>query len=413
MPGNNALPLSKAELVHTLVLVEKKGSTSAAITLGMSESALRSRVRQAKAQGLTATTKLISTDGLLKAKIADLKSEVRALTSQNESLENDLTVLTELADYQIDPPKWLLKPQKAGLPGVPMTIWSDWHWGETVFKEQVGGVNEFNRRIAKQRVKRLVDTTVHLAKTHMVNPNYPGIVVALGGDMITGGIHDELRETNDGPVMQSVLEVQDQIASALTMIADEFGKVFVPCVVGNHGRTTFKPRMKHRAYESYEYNIYRQLANHFRGDRRFQFYIPGESDAFFKVLGRRFVLTHGDSLGTKGGDGIIGAIGPIVRGATKVGRSESQIGRDFDTLLMGHWHTYIPQGAAAPVIANGSLIGYNEYARLGLRVPYSRPSQALWFVHPKVGITAQWEVFVDDPRRSDDGKKWVEWQEAA
>src|SRR5258706_1150686 len=160
----------------------------------------------------------------------------------------------------------------------------------------------------------------------MVKPNYPGIVVCLGGYLISGNIHDELAQTNDGPVQQSILEVQEHLIRALTRMADVFGKVFVPCVVGNHGRNTLKPRAKNRVYESYEWNIYCQLEAWFKakGDTRIQFSIPGETDAFFSVLGHRFLLTHGDTLGVKGGDGIIGAIGPIARGVTKVGRSEAQ-----------------------------------------------------------------------------------------
>ena len=184
---------------------------------------------------------------------------------------------------------------------------------------------------------------------------------------------------------KSLQELQDQMAAAITQMAKAFGKVFVPCVVGNHGRTTTRPRAKGRVYENYEWNLYCQLERHFRGNKDVQFLIPGETDAYFSVMGHRFLLTHGDSLGVKGGDGIIGALGPITRGAIKVGRSEAQIGRDFDTLLIGHYHTYIPRSDASAVIANGSLLGYNEYARLMLRVPYARPSQALWFVHEKHG----------------------------
>jgi hypothetical protein len=249
----------------------------------------------------------------------------------------------------------------------------------------------------------------------MVSPRYPGIVIALNGDIFSGDIHEELRETNEGSVQQSFLEAQEEMIAALTMIADKFKKVLVVGTVGNHGRTTMKVRHKARVYTSYEWNLYHQLERWFlaRRDKRVRFLIPGETDAHFTVLGHRFHQTHGDSLGVKGGDGIIGAIGPIARGAVKVGRSEAQIGRDFDTLLLGHWHTYIPRGEAAPVIVNGALKGYDEYARLALRVPYARPSQALWFVHEKYGITAQWQVYLDHARASIESAKWVEWEERA
>jgi hypothetical protein len=178
--------------------------------------------------------------------------------------------------------------------------------------------------------------------------------------------------------------------------------------VGNHGRSSRKPRLKGRVHTSHEWNIYCNLARYFRPSKHVQFLIPGETDAYFKVFGHRYLLTHGDSLGVRGGDGIIGSIGPIMRGSIKVGRSESQIGRDFDTIVMGHWHQqlWLPG-----IVVNNSLKGYDEFARLALRAPYSRPSQALWFTHPEHGITARWDVFLEGQRQASEGSKWVEVME--
>lgn len=77
-------------------------------------------------------------------------------------------------------------------------------------------------------------------------------------------------------------------------------------------------------------------------------------------------------------------------------------------MLIGHWHTYVPRGDSIPVIVNGTLKGYDEYARLGMRVPYTRPSQALWFVHEKYGITAQWQIYLDKLRKTDN--EWLRFQ---
>ena len=350
------------------------------------------------------------TERALKAQIKALKQEVRLATAEADSAERIRQEVYDLAAQTPRPPAWLHSKHGTGAPGVPVTFWSDWHWGERVFKNQVGGVNEFSRAIGKRRVKRLTDKIVTLAKDYMVNPDYPGIVVCLGGDMISGNIHEELRETNEGPVQRCLLEVQEQLIMALTAMADEFGKVYVPCVVGNHGRNTLKPRAKNRVFESYEWNLYCQLEFYFRDDKRFTFSIPEGPDAIFRVYDHRFLLTHGDALGVKGGDGLIGALGPIARGAIKIGRSQAQIGRDFDTLLMGHWHSYMPRGDLAPVIVNGSLKGYDEYAHTLLRVPYSRPSQALWFVHPAYGITAQWPVWLEHEKKGQ-AVSWVSFEQ--
>ena len=67
-----------------------------------------------------------------------------------------------------------------------------------------------------------------------------------------------------------------------------------------------------------------------------------------------------------------------------------QIGQDYDTLVLGHWHRYI---STRQIIVNGSLCGYNEYAFLG-NFPYEPPIQALWITHPDRGITFQMPVYV-------------------
>ena len=125
------------------------------------------------------------------------------------------------------------------------------------------------------------------------------------------------------------------------------------------------------------------------------------------MLGHRFLLTHGDNLGVKGGDGIIGAIGPIARGTMKIGRSQAVVGQDFDTVILGHWHTYIPRGEAAPVAVNGTLKGFDEFAHIFLRVPYSQPSQALLFVNADHGITAQWEMFLEGKQQATHADDWI------
>ncbi len=326
------------------------------------------------------------------------------------------TKIFGLAAHSPPPPAWVVgSGGKAGTRGCPVTVWSDWHRGEVINPDEVGGVNQFNNAICDNRVKRLVKTTIDLAYNHMgrAKATYPGIVVCLGGDMVGGDIHEELMVTNDGTAMECVNDLTDIAADALDNIATNFGKIFVPCVVGNHGRTTRKPRYKQRVTTNLDWVIYCNLERHFRKTKHIQFMVPRETDARFDVFGHRYLLTHGDCLGVKGGDGIIGALGPILRGAVKVGTSEAAIGRNFDTLLMCHWHQYVP---LSRVIVNNSLKGYDEYARLVLRAPYSQPSQALWFTHPEHGITARWEVYLEPKYTAGTlGHKtdWVSWPKAA
>lgn len=401
--------LTDAELVENLKLIRAHGNaTKAAKFVGIAPSAMRERKAEAELRGLTADTPIRDPLSKAQAEIRSLAATVKALQKDHDSAESIRRQIYSLAEHDPEPPAWVAPPVRPkGTRGVPVALWSDWHYGETVSPTEVNGVNEFNAEIAQRRIKTLVDTTIDLAFEHMgrAEKKYPGIVVCLGGDMISGAIHAELAESNDRTAHQAIDELTDLIASALEELASKFGKVFVPCVVGNHGRSTLKPRMKGRVYTSYEWNLYCNLARYFRRDPRIRFLIPGDTDAFFKVYNHRFLLTHGDSLGVKGGDGIIGAIGPIMRGSIKVRDSEIQMGKEIDTILMGHWHQmlWLPRA-----IVNNCLKGYDEFARLALRAPYSRPSQALFFVHPEHGITARWEVFLDGQRKAEE-HEWLTW----
>ncbi len=77
---------------------------------------------------------------------------------------------------------------------------------------------------------------------------------------------------------------------------------------------------------------------------------------------------------------------------------------------MGHWHIYCPRGDGSAALVNGSLKGYDEHVRINLRVPYARPSQALWFMHARHGFTAQWPIYLDDRPKQVKASEWVSWR---
>lgn len=403
--------ITDAQLVEDLKAIRAhKTIAAAARYLGVDRTGLNARKLEADKRGLTADTPIRDELSKAKAELTAAKADIRMLQKEHDTAESIRNRIYKLAERTPEPPEWINSVKGAeGSRGVPMMLWSDWHYGEVVRPEEVGGMNTFNADVAAERITKLVNTSIDLAFNHMgrAEKKYPGAVVCLGGDMLSGDIHEELFATNDRTTQQCINDLTDLLAAALERVADAFGKVFVPCVVGNHGRASKKPRMKGRVYTSHEWNIYCSLERHFRRDTRLQFFIPGETDAYFKVYGHRFLLTHGDSLGVKGGDGIIGAIGPIVRGKIKVGHSEAEIGRNIDTILMGHWHQMLWLPGC---IVNGALKGYDEYARLAMRAPYAPASQALWFVHPEHGITAKWEVILDNCNHAEE-RQWLSWQE--
>jgi hypothetical protein len=287
-------------------------------------------------------------------------------------------------------PEWVEKPSiTSAAPGVPGLLLSDLHWGERVFKTQVNGVNEYNLEIARKRLRHVIETVPYLLKILDPQMRYPGIVVKLGGDMVGGNIHDELAATNEMNIMPTWLDLYTQLVSGLTYLANIFGNVFVPCVSGNHDRDTKKTWHKDRNATSFGWLLYQMLADKFRDDKRFTFYIPDSADALYRVYNTRMLLTHGDQF--PGSDSIIGPIGSLMRGTQKKQQMKSAVDQTFDVLECGHWHQRI---TLSHLIVNNSLKGYDEYA-YAHNFRFSRASQNLWTTHADIGINWEMEVLAE------------------
>lgn len=421
------LELTTAQLKQAVnaVALEGGNQSRAARRLRMDRKTLLNRLATARVRGiepdaepvlLTDEKTLAQRDRIAaQDRIRELEAEIRAIHREELTAQSVRKAIFGLSEAcAIEPPKWVTAPARNThrINGVPSVLWSDWHWGEVVDPLQVNGINSYDLAKAKDRARRLVERTIDLCFEHMTNPTYPGVVVNLGGDMISGDIHDELTETNEVPTMPAFLDLFSKLASMLGLMADRFGRVFVAGVPGNHGRTTKKPRMKNRAFSNFDWLLYTMLEAHFKAakDDRFAFMIPVGADAAYRVYGHRYLLTHGDNLGVKGGDGIIGALGPILRGDVKIRNSNGQMGQAFDTLLMGHWHQFLP--LFPRLCVNGSLKGYDEFAKLALRAAPEEPQQALWFTHPDRGVTCQWPVKLGDKTKGVE-REWCSWPKAA
>lgn len=325
--------------------------------------------------------------------IAVLRKELEEAKSESNTAEvlREYVGTATLAVNELQVPAWLHQPKTAKAPGVPKLMLSDLHWGEQVRREQVGGVNAFNIAIAQRRLRTVIETTISLAKILSPQMEYPGIVVPFGGDFVSGNIHDELAATNELNTMPTLMDLYKQLVPAVKLLAGTFGNVFIPCVSGNHDRDTKKTWAKDRNHTSFGWLLYQFMASHFADDKRVQFYIPDNSDALYRVYDVRYLLTHGDQF--KGGDGIIGPLGPITRGAQKKLARNQAVAQDFDVMEFGHFHQRL---LSSKLRGNSSLKGYDEYAAAS-NFGFERPSQNFWITHPDHGITFDAPIYADVP----------------
>jgi hypothetical protein len=348
-----------------------------------------------------------------------LKRDNLALRQDNKRLSEvsvDLECIRKIIgriDARITPdaPAWTTKPTRGKLVhGIPTLMLSDLHFGEVVFPAQVNHINSYNTQVAKVRLKRVVAGAIKLLRQTLAPGAFGGMVCILGGDMVEGTIHDELRDTSDETVMEAVITLHDELVPHIKALADEFGLLHLPCVVGNHGRLDRKPRMKNGPKLNYDWLLYHFLARTIGADPKYRgrvtFQIPDGYEASYRIHGVRYMLTHGDSF--KGGDGISGPLMPWMRGSLKASKSYSAMGMPFDCMVMGHWHQLRYLNS---IIVNGSLVGYNEFAQK-LHFGFEPPQQALWLTHPARGLTFQEAVFADEPKPQGE-RDWVSVHKAA
>lgn len=328
---------------------------------------------------------------------ADLRRARETIKAQVHQIGN-LEQVARLRgpEEQVKQPDWLA-PRKRGEKtdhrAIVCAMLSDLHLDETIRPEEMNYLNGYNRDIAERRLERFFTGVELVARDYIAGVRYEGLVLPLGGDLVSGSIHEELKETNAAPVLATVRHWYPKLADGIRYLADVFGHVHVPCVPGNHGRMSVKPRYKLTALDNADWLICSLLEDKFADDDRVTFQVPESIDVEYKVYNERFLMNHGQ---TGGGAGIGGIWPPIMRL-----RAKKAYTFDFDWFNVGHWHQYVHgQG----LIINGSLKGYDEFAK-GHGFQPERPQQALWTVTPEHGVTMAAPIFCGDPKSEGWGKR--------
>lgn len=319
--------------------------------------------------------------------------EVERLTLELDRTQKALAIVSALDSQALQPPTWIRPAKPKSNTATILAMLSDTHFDEVVNPDEIEGLNAYNRHIGVVRLETWTRNLVKLARHYLAGVKYDGVCLFLGGDIFSGDIHEELSETNEDTMIGSLLFWSEQIAAAIDLLATEFGKVHVAAVMGNHGRTTRKPRAKLRARTNFDWLLAKMVERHFATDKRVTFQVPESTDVLVNVYGYGQLVTHGDQV--TGGGGIGGIYPPIMRLRARKQSRHLETGSAFSTLWLGHWHQYI---STPSLIINGSLKGYDEYAAVS-NFAYEQPQQAFALVTPERGITIQAPVFCADRKK--------------
>lgn len=329
-----------------------------------------------------------------------LKNQLGRVELERDELKQTLDIVTDLTHTIPDPPEWLAPEPSGKHRGTPLLLMTDNHFDEVVNPDEMFGLNVYNRDVAEARLRRTFEGAVTLPQQYLGTNlrKKDGIVLAHAGDLITGEIHDELTETNEAKPPETVDYFVDPMVAGIRMLREEYGKVHVVCVPGNHDRLYKKMRAKAQARESWSWLFWKIVAREFRRHTNVTFTIPDGHDTIFPVYDTRFLLHHGDDF--QGGGGIAGPLTPLAIGHYRKSRKHADAVRytgdenlNFDVILQGHVHH---RNSIPGIVTGGAAKGYDEYASKK-NFPFEPASQELLIVTPERGLTFQAPIYVQEP----------------
>lgn len=287
------------------------------------------------------------------------------------------------------PPKILPREKGSGLRELTAVVLaSDWHVEEPVDPVSIAYRNEYNLEIAERRIGKFFEAVIWNVEHHRADGHLQirDLVLWLGGDLMSGYIHEELLEGNLLSPTETVVWLIPILRNGILTLLErlKLESITIPCSFGNHGRTSAKPRISTAYANSYEWLMYHALADSMRTDSRVRFEITNSAHQYTEVYGRVIHMHHGDDVKYSGGVGGLGI--PLLKAVPMW-----DLVKKADVHCIGHWHQLRDYGRA---VVNGSLIGYNAFAQR-IRAEFEPPQQVMFFMDSARGKCLLTNLWVD------------------
>lgn len=373
-------------------------------------------LRKQLARGKTTDAEMLAAErkqSQAKEQERERKQVVTALEKEVSLLEARQAFIDRLVSAP-DPKPYKIRKQKGQGKNLPAAAYcmnaSDWHMGERVRPENVGWRNEYDPDIAQERAEQFWRSQLVMLNAARSAWDIRQGVLWLGGDLMTGYIHEEYQEENYlSPTEESLLVFKTIIAGLKTFLdQSDLDHVLVPTSNGNHGRTGQKIKIATYAKNSYEWLLYQHLAIFFEGDAglgipgyapgRVKFQIANGYNNIVDMYGVRINYHHGDAVKYAGGVG-----GPTIALNKRIGRVAASVPQRWEGTEKGAPHLYVqghlhslmyPRGS----VFNGSLIGWNDFAEhYGLG--YEDPMQSSFVVDAVHGLVSNFNPIIVSKQR--------------
>ena len=313
-----------------------------------------------------------------------IKNKYNALKEDFDNLEDKFNTLLQLKETKYT--EYTINSSiSSKSESTAILCFSDYHIEEVVESYSVDWLNEYNVWIAKNRWLNFFKNWLKVVNNLKEENNIKNVIIWLWWDLISGYLHPELEESNELSPIQALLEVRDVLVSWIKYFLNNSSySLTIPCNYWNHWRTTQKPRHSTWYKNSYEYMLYRVLADDFKDNPRVKFQISQSYFTYLDVYWLRLAFHHWDSV--RFGWWVWWITIPMNKAI-----SQWRKARHSDIFVCWHFHQIM---FAKDFVVNGSLIWYNAYAQ-SIKAEYEKPSQAWFLLNSKYWRSIDFRIYLD------------------
>jgi hypothetical protein len=322
----------------------------------------------------------------LRSELATYKSRYKAALAQIDRERERGDSLLQLRGIQaVKRP--LTKVVKGKRHAATMVVLlSDVHCEERVDPKTVNGLNEYSLDVCQARLDELQERFFRLLEHERQLANIDRVVIWLGGDFISGHIHDDTAELAQLAPLAAKRWIGERLRALIDAVSDTARSVIVATNSGNHGRSTDKLRIGTEMEHSFEQDLYLVMQAEERRDN-VQWQVGTGYLNYVNVDGFRIRFHHGHAVRYQGGIGGIHV--PLNKSIAAWDATERA-----DLTCLGHWHQF-SWGRAGRYVSNGSVIGHSAYA-VRIKASFEPPCQAAIVIdHGRNEVTKAMPIYCD------------------
>lgn len=323
-------------------------------------------------------TQLEQTARRLQRQLVDAKAKTADLIAAVHSAAHEAAVIVG----KPEPVKITKRERRKGKEEAALLHLTDWQLGKET--------ESYSSDICERRVEAAVWKTVHLSDIQRRDHPVKECHVMLGGDLVENVDTFPLQAWEvDSTVFGQVFRASSLVEKAIITLLENFDKVIIWEVSGNHGRIGRKGQYPRQ--DNFDRIVGKIARDRLSQQRRLEWHAPDSWYQIVEIGNYRAMLVHGDQIKAFGGNV------PHYGISKKANAWASGVVEPFNDLYLGHMHQVLQVTLAkgGRAFMTGSTESGSEYAREFMGAS-GKPSQRLHFVDPERGrVSAEYVLWLD------------------